>query len=386
MKRPMVYFYLPENDDVYFDAPLVLAEGLKELGVPFVANRDWWRLSPDSPETLFKRAAGMSHADADIVVIHDDWFYYYPQSTLKIQERPAPPGLFVAKKNFRLVYLDTWVGAATNSWEPAFRHCDVILRTQFNSRCAYPANMKPWVLGYTNRILAATRGGRPFCERRRVLVENFSYTHPFPHGLRQIFSERIAPKLSRVLPADSSKSKPNPAAMSAYDRLMWEQSVDKHNPDYFDKLGSSVMTAAFCGYLCPWLPADASVHFRGAKRHQLLSRLSRAAAKIIRRPERLIQWDSWRFWETLCAGGVALHVDLKKYGAALPVMPENGKHYLGIDLDRVDEFIARLEASLDSFEQIGRAGHAWALEHYSPRKMAERFLVAAGFPEAVAQA
>src|SRR5690606_38546775 len=131
------------------------------------------------------------------------------------------------------VYLDTWVDAATNSWEPEFRHCDLILRTQFNRRCAYPSNLRPWVLGFTHRVQEATACGLPFEQRRRVLVENFSYTHPYPHGLRQVFLERIAPKLGPVLPLDRTKSVVDPGAMSARDRLMWEQSVDKHNPDYF---------------------------------------------------------------------------------------------------------------------------------------------------------
>lgn len=378
MTLPTVHFFLPPNDDVYFDAPLVLAEGLKELGVPFHANRDYWRLGPDSSATLFTQARDRTHDDADVVVIHDDWFYHFPQSTLKIERRPAPPGVFKARRNYRLVYLDTWVGAATNSWDPEFRECDLILRTQFNRRCAYPANMKPWVLGFTNRVRAATAGALPFDRRRRTLVENFSYTHPYPHGLRQLFLERIAPRLAPVLPLDRTKSAANPGAMSDQDRLMWEQTVDKHNPDYFARLGSSAMVAAFCGNLCPWLPADAAVHFRGGRKHRLISAIYRGLAAAVPGTPRVIQWDSWRFWEALCAGAVPLHVDLEKYGALLPVMPENWQHYVGVDLDHLDDFVDRISSDFAALGRIAEAGRQWALEHYSPRMMARRFLASLG--------
>jgi hypothetical protein len=368
----LVYFYLPENDDVYFDAPLVLAEGLKELGVEFAANRDYWRLAPDSEKTLFKKRAGLAHQDADVVIIHDDWFFHYPQSTLKIRHRPAPPDLFVPQRRYQLVYLDTWVGARTNSWEPEFRHCDLILRTQYNRRCSYPSNVRPWVLGFTERILQATSKQSAFQERRRVLLENFAYTHHFEHGVRAEFSRKIAPMLQGVLPVEQFRSKPQPEKMSAFDHLMWQQSVDKHNPDYFAALTSSAAVACFCGYLCPWWPGDASVHFRGAKRQQALAAFARGLAALVPRPPRLIQWDSWRFWETLCAGSVAFHLDLEHYGVELPVMPVNWKHYIGIDLDRPEGAIERLRDDAGLLERVARQGREWAGQHYSPVAMANR--------------
>ena len=374
----LVYFYLPENNDVYFDAPLVLAEGLKALGVDFAANRDYWRQTPDSKETLFKKRPGLSHHDADVVIIHDDWFFHYPQSTLKIRHRPAPPELFVPQRRYQLFYLDTWVGARTNSWEPEFRHCDLILRTQYNRRCSYPSNVKPWVLGFTERILQATSKQPAFQERRRVLLENFAYTHHFEHGVRAEFSRKISPMLNSVLPVEQFRSTPDPEEMSAFDRLMWQQSVDKHNPDYFAALTSSAAVACFCGYLCPWWPADASVHFRGAKRHQALAAFGRGLAGLLPRPPRLIQWDSWRFWETLCAGSAAFHLDLEQYGVELPVMPENWKHYIGVNLENVDRDVRRITESPNLLEDVAAQGRQWAMENYSPKKAASRTLHAVG--------
>lgn len=79
------------------------------------------------------------------------------------------------------------------------------------------------------------------------------------------------------------------------------------------------------------------------------------------------------------AGCVAFNLDLEHYGVELPVMPENWKHYIGIDLNQANTFFERLTGQMDSLERIGRAGHDWALDHYSPRRMAERFLAELGF-------
>ncbi len=88
----------------------------------------------------------------------------------------------------------------------------------------------------------------------------------------------------------------------------------------------------------------------------------------------VIQFDSWRFWESLLAGCVTLHVDLEKYGAVFPVMPENWKHYIGIDLDDIEGSLVRIKENLPRFSEISRAGREWALANYNPKIVAERFL------------
>jgi hypothetical protein len=88
----------------------------------------------------------------------------------------------------------------------------------------------------------------------------------------------------------------------------------------------------------------------------------------------VVQFDSWRFWESLAAGCLTLHVDLDKYGCSFPVQPENWKHYVGFDLRHIDQDIRRLKDSRSRLEEIALAGREWAVTHYSPRAVAERFL------------
>ena len=55
-----------------------------------------------------------------------------------------------------------------------------------------------------------------------------------------------------------------------------------------------------------------------------------ARAHFNSRPPRLIQWDSWRFWEGLAAGCLVFNFDLPLYGVRLPVMPEPFVHYVPV--------------------------------------------------------
>ncbi len=88
----------------------------------------------------------------------------------------------------------------------------------------------------------------------------------------------------------------------------------------------------------------------------------------------IIQFDSWRFWESLAAGCLTFHFDFEKYGMTLPVMPENRVHYIGVDLNNIDETIGFIEQNPDRLAEIAANGRKWALEHYSPRPTAQRFL------------
>jgi hypothetical protein len=86
------------------------------------------------------------------------------------------------------------------------------------------------------------------------------------------------------------------------------------------------------------------------------------------------QFDSWRFWESLAAGCLTFHVDLERYDCLLPVAPENGRHYFGIDLGSPGREAERVLRSADSFGEIAARGRQWALEHYTPLATARRFV------------
>ena len=87
-----------------------------------------------------------------------------------------------------------------------------------------------------------------------------------------------------------------------------------------------------------------------------------------------MQWDSFRAWETWAAGCANINIDLDLYGPDLPVMPENWKHYIGVDLRRPKDAVERIADETDLLRRVAEQGRHWASKHYSPRAMAERFL------------
>ena len=63
---------------------------------------------------------------------------------------------------------------------------------------------------------------------------------------------------------------------------------------------------------------------------------------------------------------------LERYGARLLVMPQNERHYIGIDLDDLQGRMRCISRAM--LENVALAGREWALEHYSPKAVAERFI------------
>jgi len=88
----------------------------------------------------------------------------------------------------------------------------------------------------------------------------------------------------------------------------------------------------------------------------------------------ILRWDSWRFWESLAFGCVTVHLDLERYGFRLPVMPENWKHYIGLDMANLQQDLERMHDERERLSEIAVAGRQWAIEHYSPRAVAHRFM------------
>jgi hypothetical protein len=163
-----------------------------------------------------------------------------------------------------------------------------------------------------------------------------------------------------------------------YERLMWRQTGHRYSASYYERLKNAEAVACFCGELIPGLPFRAESVSVGGRKAQLRRRFYSLIAGALGIPPRSVQWDSFRFWEALAAGCVAINIDLERYGVTLPVMPTNFEHYVGIDVDRPESALAVLEDQ-EKLERIAANGRAWALEHYSPTAVAQRFLRLTGF-------
>lgn len=371
----MRFFFYIAPHEVYNDAAIYLAEGLRELGVSFTSNRDFWQLEPAGGDWLFRHDPGIRPTECDVIVLSTYWFNYIDPATFRATGAAMPAGLTNAGRRHRLILLDPDDGYKTTSWRPEFRAFDLVLRPKYNRRTFNHPNTVPWVLGMASRVLRATIGGPTFADRARVIVQNFGFTHGYVHGARRAAIERLMPRLATVWPLDTRQTPADEVPTDPWAELMWRQSEKKHNPGYYDQLRQSQCVACFCGDFVPGLPFDPSSSLAGGGKARLRLRFYRGLSRLLGRTDRIIQWDSWRFWETLAAGSVALHVDLEKYGVELPVMPVNWTHYIGFDFEHLERDVARFFA-LDTaaLGRIAAAGRQWALEHYAPVAAARRVI------------
>jgi hypothetical protein len=147
---------------------------------------------------------------------------------------------------------------------------------------------------------------------------------------------------------------------------MWEQTGRRHYPNYYQRLQQTTACAAFGGYFLATYPKNPA---------SFGSRLFRKLiANLGWHSDRVLQWDSWRFWESLAAGCLTFQLDFNKYGMVLPVMPQNWQHYIGVDLEDVDALMNKLAKDRDFWSEIANQGRNWAIANYSPKAVAQRFL------------
>ena len=375
MSFPRIYIYNSGEAANLQDDIIALAEGLRALGVPYYSRCNYWRLHPDRDEWLFTANPAVSPLDCDVVVYPCTYFYWIAMGTFQLEERPLPAELFQPGRRHRNVLFDFLDGHRTISWRPEFRQFDLILRAKLNCRAWYPSNMQPWSLSLSQRVIEHTAGGPPFAERRPVCLVNFGASHPYPHGSRDLAEQRFHPLLGELLPLDRTIDNLKAAPTDPAARLLWDQTGGRFSASYYARVRSAQAVSCFCGELIPPLPwRDPGALLVGGNKARLRRQFYRLLAAFDPRPDRIVQWDSFRFWETLAAGAVAFHLDLERYGVTLPVMPQNWVHYIGIDLENPGAAVARLRADPGQLATIAAQGRVWALEHYAPAATARRFL------------
>lgn len=356
-----VFFYCsspgsPNSPQTVYQHPLIcLAEGLQALGVPFHSSRNFWQLDPHTDEFLFQHDPHITPDDCTIVVLHTAWF---------TAGNPMPENLFHKQRKYITVYIESEADAR-HAWNPEFRQFDFVLRSHYNRRFRYPHNFHPWTFGLSNRMLRELETLPDFAVRNRNILVNFRLGHP----IRKRIQDHFLPLIQAILPADTSTDSTTAPPTDAYAYLQWVQTDRRHYPSYYKRLRETTACACFGGlFVNPW-PLDA--FGPTGWKDRLINKILTLANF---QPRRIMNWESWRLWEAMAAGCVAFHVDFDKYGVDLPVMPENWKHYVGIDLDNMQAAADRLISEPDLLAQISAAGRDWAIEYYSPAPTALRFL------------
>jgi hypothetical protein len=294
---------------------------------------NYWKTDPKTEQSyLLKQIDDIRFTDCDVVVISHSVVEY---------GSGLPEGLFAKSRTWATIYLDFSDGLITPAFDEPFRSFDVILKTHYNIKYDYPENFAPWQFGLSERILQAV-SPVPFQARNLTILTNFRHLH----SLRNLIKEKFLPLLSEILKEDPTMESLDEIPTDEWDRLHWHQTGRRHYPAYYRRLSNSAACACFGG----------------------------SVQKRMFRYNRVYQYDSWRFWESLAAGCSSFHLDLEKYGARFPVMPVNFEHYIGVDLENMKSAANRIREEKGLLARVSEKGRAWALTHYSPKAIAARFL------------
>jgi hypothetical protein len=357
-----VFFYCVPPDTPektgYPHTMICLGDGLKALGIEFYANIDFWQLAPDKNEYLFRHDPNITPDDCSIVVLNQDWF--------RVADRPFPQHLFHKSRKYVTVYMDSDDGAKTHAYNPEFRQFDFIFKLCQNRYFKYPDNFYPWTQGVSHRMLREVETIPDFSERKQQLLVNFREPHKIKHSVRRIVRKEFLPKIQSVIPIDNIIEGTDNFSTDPYHYLQWSQTGRRHSPGYYQSLKDRAACACFGGFFVTPFPQDPSTK---------LSRvLKNALSKLEWKSNRIADWDNWRFWESSAAGCVSIREDFDKYGFVIPVMPENWRHYIGVDLDNIQSAVDKIADEPEILEKISTEGRQWVLENYSPAPVALRFL------------
>ena len=361
MKEDKVYFYCvsPESASkaAYHHLAICLAEGLKELGVKFYANINYWRTDANTEQFLFNHDANVTPDDCSIVVVSLAWF---------LRGKPFPQHLFHSQRQYYTVYLDREDGCKTYALQPEFRQFDLILKTHYCEQHWYPANVKPWAFGLSQRIINELKTVANFSDRNQKLLVNFRNKRS-THTVRKKIYRDFLPAIAPVLPVEEATEALNIPPADSLEYLWWYQTGKRHYHSYYQRLQSTAACAGFGGYFVTAFPRNKGNYFSYLQKRILGDYLGLSLSQII-------QWDSWRLWESMAAGCATFHVDFKQYGMVAPVMPQNWQHYIGINLNNIEETVERIKNQPDILEKVAIAGREWVLKNYSPLPTAQRFL------------
>jgi len=337
-----------------------IAEGLRQIGIPFSGNVDYWQEGNTPGDFLIRHDPDRHYQDADVVIFSSVTYDYESTHFL-------PPDLFSPNRNYRLVFID----ASDGLWTPGFgneiRACDLVLKCHYNRKYRLPDNFRPWAFGLSGRILdqlawdpASTDNGN--IRRKAEILVNYRVEHT----VRERVMKEIYPLLDGVLKENRTTDSFDQVRVNDKDRLLWVQSGRRHYPSYYRRLLACEACSCFGGNPEKW-----TAHREG-KIWDFVRNIDEKFSLF--RDNRIYQFDSWRFWEAFAAGACVFHVDLQKYGCLLPVMPVNMVHYLGFDLENPRRIVDRIRNEPALLRRIGEAGKSWALENYSPMAVAVRFI------------
>lgn len=342
-----IIFYHFIDDSTYEHSSVVLAQGLEKIGYVNLGNIDYWK--EYGKEYLIKKSEIPS--DKKSIAIFS--------STYILKNHKKIPDI---QTNFNSSFLiDLEDGGEVTSCEPFYPLFTGVLRCHFNKALHSQSNVFPWAFGITNHVIdwldKVQRTDSDTCQtnfrvKHETRIKGVILLRKLLKG-RATFEE-IVDNIDDIFIEKLSEEQLH------YFRLTKQRCL----PSYLNRLKESMLAPAFGGWFY-----DQSE--KGIKR--ITNRFLLKVNFRIARSYALVNFDSWRFWESMFAGVPTVHFDLELYSACLPVQPVNGIHYIGLDI-RGNVSGEDFGKVLERKESIGISGRNFAKQNYSPEAMARRFL------------
>ncbi len=323
-----LYFFSPESLLTHNSGCII--EGLLDLGIKVRANTG----------EITSRDVSMPLVNADKAALIAQPSAGYAAFVIDISHTNAYVPL-ESLRGGRLAYL-------TNSDISLF--CDVPepfpLFAVHESKFAKKGGRRfPLAFGPSNGLIAATENRMPFEQRKLVALRNFRPT--FSQSVRGLLDIAFVPHLQKHMAVDASVLNPTDYLQS----MMNAQLCLAYGGDFYTSQSDNTLLA--------------SKHPEVFKVHTFASFKDKAL---------VMRWDSWRFWESMMAGCVTVHLDFEKYGFDLPELPKPWVHYAPIHLDDLKGSVEALMQHQNQWPEIAAQGRNWAIEHYAPNPTAARFL------------
>ena len=322
------------------------------------SNVNLWQQSLEHNDYLINKSNNPDDYKECDIVVFTSFFYLYERLEL------LPSDLFYKRRKYKLVFLDCADGMITPGFKKdIFENVDIVLKSHYNKRYNYPKKFRPWQFGYTKRILNSVNP-LPFKDRKPDILINFRLTHK----LREKAKTEILPlTFNKFHPNYEEESYEDVKEATKLEQLYWKQTGRRHYPSFYRRLSQSMACACFGGFLQDNMEIE-NFNFK----HKLLYQVNKLYPIV--KYDRIYQFDSFRFWEALVAGSCIFHVNLKMFGAVFPEIPISGKHYIGVDVNHPSTLKKTMQNGYNYFEDIAFNGREWALEEFSPVKVAYRFL------------
>jgi hypothetical protein len=316
------YFLLKQynkpDDTHYAHASICMAEGLKEAGIDYAANIDYF---PDlSGNVLFNKANENDTYDYILTDSPDSF-----KNELEISY----------KHNKKIIIFD--------SNDECFRpksipFANIAYKYFITTNKAKTPLFKPFCFSITNRMINvanAVLSNNSWNNRHRSIA----FTHRvMVHSVRSYVMQYYNSQNIKINIFNDDFSQPT----DEEELHWWSHTGRRHSNKYYQFIASHKLMDAHGGYFLNNSVKD------------------------------FCQWDSWKFWEGFLCGCAVIAADLDYYKINLPVPLTPYVHYLPVRYDNINESYKKIMKLSDSeLKKIARTGREYVLQHYSPKEFSK---------------